>query len=56
LAGHSYGGEVITNAATGNPSVKALVYIAAFGPAAGETSGGILAKFPGCMLTPAVPI
>jgi pimeloyl-ACP methyl ester carboxylesterase len=52
LAGHSYGGEVITNAATGNPNVKALVYIAAFAPAAGETSGGILAKFPGSMLTP----
>ncbi len=53
LAGHSYGGEVITNAATGNPNVKALVYIAAFGPDAGETSGGILAKFPCSMLTPA---
>ena len=52
LVGHSYGGEVITNAATGNPHVKALVYIAAFAPAAGETSGGILAKFPGSMLTP----
>ena len=52
LAGHSYGGEVITNAATGNPNVKALVYIAAFAPAAGETAGGILATFPGSMLTP----
>ena len=52
LVGHSYGGEVITNAATGNHNVKALVYIAAFAPAAGETSGGILAKFPGSMLTP----
>ncbi len=53
LVGHSCGGEVITNAATGNPNVKALVYIAAFAPDAGETSGGILAKFPGSMLTPA---
>jgi len=52
LAGHSYGGEVITNAATGNPNVKALVYIAAFAPDAGETAGGILAQFPGSMLTP----
>ncbi len=26
LVGHSYGGAVITNAATGNPNVKALVY------------------------------
>jgi len=27
LVGHSYGGAVITNAATGNPNVKALVYV-----------------------------
>jgi pimeloyl-ACP methyl ester carboxylesterase len=27
LVGHSYGGMVITNAATGNPNVKELVYI-----------------------------
>ncbi len=53
LVGHSYGGEVITNAATGNPNVKALVYIAAFAPDAGESAGGILAQFPGSMLTPA---
>ena len=32
LVGHSYGGVVITNAATGNANVKALVYIAAFAP------------------------
>ncbi|MFF2847955.1 alpha/beta fold hydrolase [Streptomyces sp. NPDC058001] len=30
LVGHSYGGAVITNAAVGNPNVKALVYVAAF--------------------------
>src|SRR5690242_18443740 len=29
LVGHSYRGAVITNAASGNPNVKALVYIAA---------------------------
>ena len=52
LVGHSYGGAVITNAATGNPNVKALVYIAAFAPDKGESAGGILAKFPGSMLTP----
>jgi len=27
LVGHSYGGAVITNAAVGNPNVKALVYV-----------------------------
>jgi pimeloyl-ACP methyl ester carboxylesterase len=37
LVGHSYGGVVITNAATGNPNVKALVYIAAYAPAEGES-------------------
>jgi pimeloyl-ACP methyl ester carboxylesterase len=38
LVGHSYGGAVITNAATGNPNVKALVYVNAFAPDAGETA------------------
>jgi pimeloyl-ACP methyl ester carboxylesterase len=37
LAAHSYGGFVITNAATGNPNVKALVYIDAFVPDTGQT-------------------
>ncbi len=37
LAGHSYGGAVITNAATGNPNVKALVYVDAFVPDQGES-------------------
>ncbi|MET1005038.1 MAG: alpha/beta hydrolase family protein, partial [Propionibacteriaceae bacterium] len=30
LVGHSYGGAVITNGATGNPNVKSLVYVAAY--------------------------
>ncbi len=37
LVGHSYGGAVITNAATGNTNVKALVYIAAFALDEGES-------------------
>jgi pimeloyl-ACP methyl ester carboxylesterase len=37
LVGHSYGGAVITNAATVNPNVKALVYIDAFAPDQGES-------------------
>jgi pimeloyl-ACP methyl ester carboxylesterase len=37
LVGHSYGGFVITNAATGNANVKALVYIDAFIPDANQT-------------------
>lgn len=37
LVGHSYGGAVITNGATGNPNVKSLVYIAAYALAQGES-------------------
>ena len=37
LVGHSYGGAVITNAAVGNPNVKALVYVDAFVPDQGES-------------------
>jgi pimeloyl-ACP methyl ester carboxylesterase len=47
LVGHSYGGMVITNAATGDPDVKALVYINAFIPAQGETAFGLTAARPG---------
>jgi len=36
LAGHSYGGAVITNAATSAPNVVGLVYVAAFAPDEGE--------------------
>lgn len=37
LAGHSYGGCVVTNASAGAGNVKALVYIAAYAPDEGET-------------------
>ena len=37
--GHSYGGAVITNAASGAPNVKGLVFVAAFAPEEGETLG-----------------
>lgn len=43
---------MITNAATGNPNVKALVYIAAFAPDEGESSGQLAGMFPGSQLTP----
>ena len=36
LVGHSYGGVVITNAATGLDTVKALVYVCAFAPDEGQ--------------------
>ena len=38
LVGHSYGGAVITNAASGLAGVKALVYVDAAAPAPGETN------------------
>jgi pimeloyl-ACP methyl ester carboxylesterase len=41
LVGHSYGGSVITNAADGNPNVKALVYVDAAAPDVGETNGSL---------------
>lgn len=50
LVGHSYGGAVITDAAAGNDKVKALVYVAAFAPDAGETVGGLIEKFPSSAL------
>lgn len=46
LVGHSYGGAVITEAAAGSPNVKALVYIAAFAPEAGEAIGAFGEKYP----------
>jgi pimeloyl-ACP methyl ester carboxylesterase len=39
LVAHSYGGFVITNAATGLPNVKALVYVDAFIPDEGQQLG-----------------
>jgi pimeloyl-ACP methyl ester carboxylesterase len=50
LVGHSYGGAVITHAATGRKNVKALVYVAAFMPDAGETALGLSGQFPGSTL------
>ena len=50
LVGHSYGGSVISEAAEGRSNVKALVYVAAFAPEAGETALGLTGKFPGSTL------
>lgn len=52
LVAHSYGGMVITNAATGHPGVKALVYVNAFAPAEGEAANDLAYQFAGSMLTP----
>jgi pimeloyl-ACP methyl ester carboxylesterase len=55
LVGHSYGGAVITDAATGNPNVKALVYVDAFVPAEGETLQQLVGAQPGSVLAVADP-
>ncbi|MEP1079202.1 alpha/beta hydrolase [Leptolyngbya sp. PL-A3] len=52
LVGHSYGGAVITNAVKDNENVKALVYVAAFAPDAGETAVELSGRYPGSTLGP----
>jgi pimeloyl-ACP methyl ester carboxylesterase len=44
VAGHSYGGQIITALGTDAPNVVGLVYIAAFGLDEGESIGGLLAQ------------
>jgi pimeloyl-ACP methyl ester carboxylesterase len=55
LVGHSYGGAVITNAATGDPQVKALVYVDAFVPDEGQTLGQLVSAVPGSCVVAADP-
>ena len=50
LVGHSYGGAVISAAARGSSSVKALVFVAAFAPQHEESIGELSARFPGSSL------
>jgi pimeloyl-ACP methyl ester carboxylesterase len=49
LVSHSYGGFATTNAATGNPNVKALVYIDSFMPDEGETGGELVGNSGSCI-------
>jgi pimeloyl-ACP methyl ester carboxylesterase len=55
LVGHSYGGAVITNAATGDKQVKALVYVDAFAPDQGQTIGQLVSSVPGSCVVAADP-
>ena len=55
LVGHSYGGAVISNAALGNPHVKALVYVNAFIPDEGESVQQLAGAQPGSALAVADP-
>jgi len=45
LVGHSYGGTIITTAGA-NPKVRALVYVAALQPDAGESTGELAGRMP----------
>jgi pimeloyl-ACP methyl ester carboxylesterase len=46
VAGHSYGGQIMTALGTDAPNVAAMVYIAAFGLDQGESIGDLLAQGP----------
>jgi pimeloyl-ACP methyl ester carboxylesterase len=46
VAGHSYGGQIMTALGTDAPNVAGLVYIAAFGLDEGESIGALLEKGP----------
>jgi pimeloyl-ACP methyl ester carboxylesterase len=55
LVGHSYGGAIITEAGT-DDKVAALVYIAAFAPARGESVNALIADPPpGAPVPPILP-
>ena len=58
LVGHSYGGEVISHPAAAAGNVKALVFVAAFAPDAGESASALVGQFPGSTLgeTLAAPV
>ena len=51
VAGHSYGGQIMTALGTDAPNVAGLVYVAAFGIDEGESLGGLLSQGP---VTPAL--
>ncbi|HMI25936.1 MAG TPA: alpha/beta hydrolase [Streptosporangiaceae bacterium] len=51
VAGHSYGGQIMTALGADAPNAAGLVYVAAFGLDQGESIGGLLASGP---VTPAL--
>jgi pimeloyl-ACP methyl ester carboxylesterase len=54
LVGHSYGGNVISNAATGNDQVRALVYFNGWMCDEGESQQQLLERFEGSLVGPAI--
>jgi pimeloyl-ACP methyl ester carboxylesterase len=54
LVGHSYGGNVISTAATGNDQVQALVYLNGWMCDEGESQQELLERFEGSLVGPAI--
>src|SRR6266545_2595075 len=54
LVGHSYGGNVISSAATGNDQVQALVYFNGWMCDEGESQQQLLERFEGSLVGPAI--
>lgn len=52
LVGHSYGGLLISQAATGKGNVTGLVFVGAYAPESGESAADLSGKFPGGSLGP----
>ena len=52
LVGHSYGGNVISSAATGNDQVRALVYFNGWMCDEGESQQQLLERFEGSLEGP----
>jgi pimeloyl-ACP methyl ester carboxylesterase len=56
VAGHSYGGSVISDPAALTDAVRGLVFVAAFQQDTDETAGELNARFPGSRLVPETTI
>ncbi|MFL9868990.1 alpha/beta hydrolase [Paraburkholderia fungorum] len=56
LVGHSYGGTVISHPQLEHGNVAALVYVAAFAPDAGESTGELNGRWPGSRLGEATTV
>jgi len=54
LVGHSYGGAVISSAATGNDRVRALVYLNGWMPDEGESIQQLFERFEGSLVGAAI--
>lgn len=50
LVGHSYGGSVISHPVLMDHQINALVFVAAFAPDTGESTGELNGRFPGSKL------